>query len=227
MPVERSALTKTRFLRERASGDYPEEVFQVLSYDLFHRYLEVQGLYFMLATSGRTKINLKRQVWESLLAMETNLDPSMLLYLVSLETGFPQGWIMNQFVDPSVGLAFFNENLKAIIDESEFKGRDKYKKYSHLLTAPELFEEAYIREEAPEAFKIVFDPASKKMKDVFSLSEEVQKDFWRAYLYDSNHRIRQKSFFRMIFSLISRITPGEGREMAEYIHSVRNGEFVK
>lgn len=227
LPKERVGDVAERFAAERREADYPEEVYQFVSYELFRELLLLQAKYFALAREFRAGLNLKRQVWESLLAMQSELDPRLVLYFISLEVAFPRNAILNQFVNPGVAPAYFYEHLKAILDLQEFSGRNAYPRFVNLLKAPELWDSEFVKEEAPEVYAELYDPTTKKLRDVFSLPETEQKRIFNLYLHNSEGKVRFRPFNRLVLSLVLRLSDDDGSELARYVHEVRKAEFAR
>src|SRR5262249_18026214 len=99
LPLEKAAGALARFKSEREKGIYPEEVYQHLLYGWFREMLQLQGAYLRLAEKGRQGLNVKRKAWESLLALQTKMDPELVLYFTYLESAFPRNLILNQLVN--------------------------------------------------------------------------------------------------------------------------------
>ncbi len=226
IPADRAGNTAARFAAERANGDYPEEVYQAVVYEIFRGILSSQAKYFMVAPKTRAGGNFKKQVWESLLTVQAENDPQLVLYFASLESIFPLNGILNQFVNPRVAPAFFYEEIKAVLDEGEFAGKNAYSHYSYLLKAPELLEADFLESDAPEVYNALLDPTTKKLKDIFSLSEAEQKRVWHLYVYGKDGKIQVRPLFRIINALITRITQDDGQALAKYVHEVRAAEFT-
>lgn len=225
LPPEKVGDTAERFAAEKKAGDYPEEVYQYVSYEIFRGLLTEQARYFLLASKFRAKLNLKRQVWESLLSMQSNLDSRTLLFFSLVEMSFPWNLILSQFVNPGVAPAFFFEEVKAILGIREFEGRDIYERYRYALSAPEIFKKEFLKENAPEAYEALLDPGSGGLKDIFSLPAEEQRKIFQLVLFDKEGKLRFYGFYRMAYSLATRLSPEDGSGLARHIHEVREREF--
>ena len=225
IPADRAGDTAERFAAERAKGDYPEEVYQAVVYEIFRGILASQAKYFMVAPESRAGGNVKKKVWESLLTVQAENDPQLVLFFISLESIFPLNSILNQFVNPAIAPAYLYEQVKAVLDEGEFAGKNAYAHYGYLLKSPEIFEPEFLQSDAPEVYEALLDPSTKKLKDIFSLSEAEQKRIWHLYLYGKDGKIQVRPLFRLVNSLIPRITPEDGQALAKYVHQVRAAEF--
>lgn len=221
LPAERVGDVAERFAFERARGDYPEEVYQFVAYDLFREMLSLQARYFLLAKDFRKGLNFKRQTWESLLTLQSEFDPQLVALFTSLEGPFPRGLILNQFANPNVVPAYFYEFHKAILGIKEYAGRDAYARFKHLLSAPELWDADFLKEEAPEVL------AALRGREFASLDETEQKRLLNLYLHDSEGKIRFRAFFRANLALQLYMGQEDGRELARYVHEVRAKEFSR
>lgn len=225
MPKEIADGVLSRFRIERERGDYPEEVYQFVAAEAFLEILEKQASYFLLAKKHRPGLNLKRQIWESLLSVQAELDPHFVFYFINEESVFPSQTILGQFVQPSVARPYFFELLKAVLDDREYAGGHGYQRFGYVLKHRDLQDEKFLKEHAPEALAFLIDPTTGKKKDLFEMNESKQKEFWKLLLYRSDGGIRNPAFYRMITALMLRISKSDAQDLARYIHEKRRTEF--
>ena len=227
MPPAKAEATLKRFEDERSRGDFAEEVYQHVTSELYERMLEKQAIYFLLAKNQRKGLNPKRQTWESLLAIQADVEPIFTLYSVSIEAVFPQGSVLSQFVNPPVAAAYLWEHLKAVLDDKEFIGRDGYRRYGRALAHPGMFENSFLKEHCPESLSYLTDPATGAIKDFAKLDESSQKQFWKLCLYKPDGAVRVIPLMRMSTALLLGLSDEDASSLAREIRQVRKSEFVK
>jgi len=211
-----------RFEKERSRGDYPEEVYEQLSYEQLRELLLLQGSYFAVAAEQRTGTSDRQQALESLLTLQ-RYSKAWRAFKMELSTlAEPlssSAFVLDEAAGFDLAQTFELEFLKAILGMDPYADKPLFPDLGHGLLAPELFQASYLDENAP-------DLKQELNGRIFaSLPETEQIRILRLYLAPATGKVRPMGLFRLGAAFLSAATEQEMRALAERVHEVRSGNF--
>jgi hypothetical protein len=216
--VEALPAVRERFEKERAAGDYPEEVYQHLAYKHLEELALVQGGYFVLAADQRKSLSARQQALESLLTLQRYAkNPKFFaLELNTLQEPFSShAYLLDEAIDVPMAMTYVMENLKALLGMDEYAGLESFPKLGRGLMDPELLDSSYLKETAPEVL------TELNGRDFAGLEATEQMRILKLYLQPVPGKVRPSALFRMGTLFLGNASAEELRTLADLIHKVR------
>lgn len=211
-----------RFEKERAEGNYPEEVFQHIAYRNLKNLMQVQGNYLSQAMIFRRKTSERQQVLESLLTMQRySASPQMLAAeLTTLSDPISShASVLDAMADASIAHAFILEQLKALLGQEVYAGKALFPALGKGLLQPELLNDDYLKEYAPDIREKLAG------RTLVSLETKEQIEILTAYLQPQPGKVRPQALFRMGLLVLSSSSAEDLRKLAEAVHEARKANF--
>ena len=216
-----------RFLKERADGDYPEEVYQHVAYRLLNDLLHMQSAYYKLAETQRQHTLNRHKALESLLTLE-RYSPAPRIFLIEAQTlgvpFAPRAAVLDQAVSVSAATAFAMEHLNLILGLFDYAHSHFFEKYGYAVLANELFDAQYLKNYQPGIYQELLQPDGN-LKRIETLPMNDQIRILRKYLVTADGGFSLSGFYRMAGVFRLRIRETDLHRMAEIIHATHAGEF--
>ncbi|MGZ3650995.1 MAG: hypothetical protein ACXVB9_07785 [Bdellovibrionota bacterium] len=223
-----SDATHTRFLKERAGNNFPEEVYQRVAYDLLSGLLRTQTAYFDLARrGGRENTSERQKALESLLTLQ-RYSPASGMFLFELsglsEPLGSHGAVLDETIDQSLASTFCFENLKAILGLDVYADAGLFPKLKYAVLVQELFDAYYLQQRQPRIYEELKQPDGG-VKLLASLPPADQLRLLRAYLVTPDGKTDSVGIYRMTLALMTHIQETDLCGLADLIHAVRGKNF--
>ncbi len=207
-----------RFDKERAEGDYPEEVYQHLAYPELKAILELQGSFLALARAERKSLSPRQQALESLLTVQRySARPRFFVMelLTLMEPITSHAYALDAAADAFLAQTYVLELLKGLLGLEIYQGEALFPALGASLLHPELFKDSYLEENAPDIKRELAG------RDFASLPVREQLRIFGLYLQPAAGKIRPQALFRMAVLWLSGASDEELRRAAEAVHAKR------
>lgn len=205
---------RRRFESERTVSDYPEEIYQHVSYQLLSELVRVQGSYFALASHQRKGVSPRQQSLESLLTLQrySSVPQVFAMELSTLMQPFSShAYVLDQYADLNLVTTYVLENLKAILGLEPYRDKGIFPSGAKGWSHPALFDYPDFSADAPEVSEAL---NGKKLAE---LPESAQLQILKMYLEPAPGKIRAQAVFRMGALFLQSATPEELHQLAELI----------
>lgn len=216
-----------RFISERSTGRYPEEVYQHVAYHLFVEMLSVQSSYYQLAQKQRTRTSDRQKALESLLTLQRYLKSPRLL-LVELQTLsaplMSHATLMDQTVNFDSAEAYSFEQLRVVLGLDNYANTNYFARFGYSLLNDGLFNPSYLKANAPNIYQELLQPDGT-CKRIGDLPVADQIRLLNSYLRDDKGQVTLVALTRVMSAYLARIHAVDLRAIAEIIHQKEVGNF--
>ena len=205
---------RERFEKERAAGDYPEEVYQQVAYTQLLEIARIQGVYLTLAPAQRLDVSPRERALESLLTVQRySSSPQVFALEMStlLDPYASHGYILDENANASLASTYVLENLKALLGMGVYEGQGKFPAMGNGLLNPVLFDDADLAQSAPDIVQALHG------RKLASLAPNEQIAILQQYLV-VNYKARPMAVDRMGTLFLQNATTEELHVLAEMIH---------
>ncbi|MEZ0315229.1 MAG: hypothetical protein ACAI38_25940 [Myxococcota bacterium] len=221
--VASAPATHARFLRERAAGDYPIEVYQHVAYAHFRDIVRTQSGFYAASLGQRRNVREGELALESVLAVQ-RYSPSWRFAMLDLTTQsqpFSASAIaLDQMVNPRLALGYMTEQVRAILGDGAYAGDRLFERIGYAVAADELFLTHDLREQHPAAYQALLS-ADGRLRRLSELTRDEQLAVLRTYLSNGQGGYNAISVVRLRAVFAARIREEDARALADAVHRVR------
>lgn len=208
----------SRWEKDRAEGDFAEELYQQLSYKYLRELTQLQGSYFAVAKEARKHISPRQQALESLLTVQRYHSAPRFLAMEMLTLMEPltsHAYVLDAAADMALAQAFTMEQLKALLGIDNYQGEALYPAIGGALAHPELFRESYLDEYAPDIKKELAG------RDFLKLDSAEQIRILTLYLIPAPGKYRPQALYRVSALWLGTASDADLRKLADVVHGKR------
>jgi|GEM_PF-5456793 len=211
-----------RFEKERAAGEYPEEIYQHVAYEQLREILQIQGSYFARTLELRKNTSVRQKSLESLLTIQRyHSSPRIFAMemITMMEPLSSRAFVLDAATDLGIVQALVMEELKAVLGSEPYVGKALFPAVGKSLLEPELFRATYLDEYAPDIKEQLAG------RDFTTLDIEEQLRIFKLYLQPKPGKFRPMALYRMGVLLLATASDADLRQLADVVHEARKGGF--
>ena len=221
--------TLARFVKERAEGSYPEEVYQHVAYGLARETLLHHSGYYNLSRGQRIFTEPRFIALESLLTLQRyNSSWRFFLFEIFARSDIFSNYtvVIDQTINPPLAMTYLMEQLKTILELDVYAGSGLFARLGYSLVKQEIFSADYLKQNVPALYEKLQD-GNGGIKDIKQLPIEEQRQVLTTYLFPSGvtGKTNSSGFYRLNAVFVTQIRETDLRFIAETIHRARSGGF--
>lgn len=212
-----------RFIKERANGKYPEEVYQHIAYEMCLDLLKIQSAYFLVETQKPNPRSVRKISLQSILALLENTKYPLFLRSELYNRSQPlisYAHVIDQMIKPELAMAFALEELKAAAGFEEYANETNWEKFASLFEVPDLWDQTYLENEAPKVISMLKNAKGEPCAYA-DLSPDSKREVLRAYLYSNKGKVNLIALARLYAVLMVDLSPDLTRLLLDSIHRIR------